>query len=792
MRNTLLGVSTFLGLLLAAAPGFASVWYVNLGNTSGVEDGLAWATALTAIQPAIEAAASGDEVWVAAGVYDEWRNAEDGALELREDVALYGGFLGGETSREARNPAENETVIDGAVSRLGEPAYHVVTTDATALLDGFTIRGGQATGSGSGRNSGGGMLIRGGAPEITDCRFVSNAALLGGALTTLNDGAPILTRVTFTGNAASSFGGATYSNADIAFTDCRFTGNSGYLCGGAAVYTGTARFSACVFDANVAVSRDGGAIWISSGGTVELDATRFDSNFAEQNGGAIAAWSGAVTARNCIFRANHAEEAGGAVYSLAVVELLNCTIWKNTAGTASAGIVNNGGALSMINCDLYGNTPAQILSLSAQPADVIFSNVQGGFSGEGNIDVVPAYRAPDSGDFRPFPGSPLIDQGCEIEGVTTDYRGLGRPRGAAFDIGAAEFFDADGDLMEDDWEAEYGLNPADPADGTADLDGDQASNAAEFALDTDPMDTNDPPRVFFVAPDGDDTAAGTSDAPFRTIGRATEQAEYFGNTLAIHLAAGAYAGTFDVPAGVTLQGAGATATRIEAPEGGAGEDAVVSLGAGATLQDCTLSYPAGSISAGLLAAVDEVSADIERVTFDGGDTLFSLGLRITGAASSETVVRACVFRRLRVALDVSGSAAAVVACTFDTIAGDAILVLPDARKQDASGTTPCLGDKERPDTGGNAFGNVSGRFIVNLTETAVEAENNDWGLDNPHAIESRLYGPVDFKPYISSKNRSILGCGDAPATRPTGDAVLAFLCLAGLLAYPRRTPFRHK
>jgi len=46
--------------------------------------------------------------------------------------------------------------------------------------------------------------------------------------------------------------------------------------------------------------------------------------------------------------------------------------------------------------------------------------------------------------------------------------------------------DVDGDTMPDAWETQFGLNPADPADGALDSDGDGVSNAQEFANGTHP------------------------------------------------------------------------------------------------------------------------------------------------------------------------------------------------------------------------------------------------------------------------------------------------------------------
>src|SRR5262245_7485952 len=45
----------------------------------------------------------------------------------------------------------------------------------------------------------------------------------------------------------------------------------------------------------------------------------------------------------------------------------------------------------------------------------------------------------DAGElFKPLAGSPVIDRGESLPGVTADYSGASRPQGAGFDIGAYE------------------------------------------------------------------------------------------------------------------------------------------------------------------------------------------------------------------------------------------------------------------------------------------------------------------------------------------------------------------
>ena len=70
-------------------------------------------------------------------------------------VTLFGGFAGNETQLQQRNVSANPTILDGdlvgddqsGLLNRGDNVYHVVVgtgMSAAAVLDGFTIRGGQA------------------------------------------------------------------------------------------------------------------------------------------------------------------------------------------------------------------------------------------------------------------------------------------------------------------------------------------------------------------------------------------------------------------------------------------------------------------------------------------------------------------------------------------------------------------------------------------------------------------------------------------------------------------------
>lgn len=78
--------------------------------------------------------------------------------------------------------------------------------------------------------------------------------------------------------------------------------------------------------------------------------------------------------------------------------------------------------------------------------------------------------------------------------------------GASVSLTVRRPSDLDGDHLPDAWERAHGLNPLDPADAAADLDGDGLSNEQEFMLGTDPQN---PDSDGDGVPDGAETLEGS-------------------------------------------------------------------------------------------------------------------------------------------------------------------------------------------------------------------------------------------------------------------------------------------
>ena len=106
---------------------------------------------------------------------------------------------------------------------------------------------------------------------------------------------------------------------------------------------------------------------------------------------------------NCIFTRNWTGRHGGGLANGHSNPILtNCTFRNNKAVTQGGGINNWEGKAKVINCILWGNTAPkgpQIYNDWAGSAVVTYSDIQGGWPGEGNISDDPCFVTGPLGDF---------------------------------------------------------------------------------------------------------------------------------------------------------------------------------------------------------------------------------------------------------------------------------------------------------------------------------------------------------------------------------------------------------
>ena len=253
-------------------------------NAGGVNSGTSWTDAYTDLQSALSAASSGDEIWVAAGTYKPTTGTDRAiSFELKNGVAIYGGFAGTETLHTQRDPATNVTILSGDIGVAddnSDNSYHVIVgsnTDNSAVLDGFTVTGGNADGSSiNPQGRGGGMLNVGGDPTLSNIIFSDNSATFGGGMFNegidlgngnWNGGDPILTNISFTNNSATEGGGMENMNhSSPTLMNVIFSGNTVTRSGG-----GMLNFKSCnptltnvTFKENSAAAGGGMLNWMNN------------------------------------------------------------------------------------------------------------------------------------------------------------------------------------------------------------------------------------------------------------------------------------------------------------------------------------------------------------------------------------------------------------------------------------------------------------------------------------------------------------------------------------------------
>lgn len=304
----------------------AAIIYVN-PLAGGANNGTSWIDAFIDLQPALASAVSGDEIWVARGVYIPSVEVDvdaSGGSDIRErtfqipsGVQLYGGFVGGEGDVSERNWVSNLTVLSGDLGMddfnldmdeiagtpddiVGDNAYHVVFTQnvsASTRLDGFAVTAGYAgnfmpLGFSPNREGGGWLDLDGVAPNssspgIYNCRFEGNfAESRGGAIKmgSFQPGTfePVIENCRFSGNVAVRSGGAIALIGDAAEVEnCEFIFNrttnvsgseTGPGSGGAAyLISSNSSFNSCIFQLNRATGNPTGPFEGGGGGAVYIN-----------------------------------------------------------------------------------------------------------------------------------------------------------------------------------------------------------------------------------------------------------------------------------------------------------------------------------------------------------------------------------------------------------------------------------------------------------------------------------------------------------------------------------------
>ncbi|MFC1677795.1 right-handed parallel beta-helix repeat-containing protein [Planctomycetota bacterium] len=440
------------------------IWFVDIDAT-GSDNGRSWTNAFTDLQDAIAEAGYGHEIWVAQGTYKPTDgNDRTISFELVTGVAVYGGFDAIETACADRDWTLYTTTLSGDINvsdNSNDNSHSVVVgsvTDATTVLDGFTIRGGNAPSSDPfpGYARGAGMYNYNASLTIRNCIFTDNhIGDYGGGMANVSGSNPRIINCVFSDNSADGYGGGVYNSySDSTFINCVFTGNSA------------------------------------------------------GNGAGMRNLESSPTITNCTFYNNSASSRGGAMhnaYGDSSPVITNSILWGNSAVVDYNEVYNQSSYPYFSYCNIKD------CNLGAGTWDW---DEDIGTDGSGNIDSDPCFADssdPDGSDnifmthddgLRITTDGSCIDAADGDNALSADIldrsyvdindvnnTGTGEPN--YVDMGAYEYgCDTDGDGMDDDWEVLYGLDPTDASDAGDDDDSDGLTNLAEYGYKTNPIDSD--------------------------------------------------------------------------------------------------------------------------------------------------------------------------------------------------------------------------------------------------------------------------------------------------------------
>ncbi len=376
-------------------------------------------------------------------------------------------------------------------ARLGGGLY---TDGESAVMEGCLFTENRVEGG----EGGGAYCVNSLKSTLTTCVFKGNTAVYGGGL--YNEGPlGVVTKCQFIGNAVEGAGGGIYCDNDdymshknafvMGLVDCEFKQNAAENGAGMSCKEGTSlTLQGCNFVENAA-RNNGGGLSRDSAALLEITNCTFSENTAGKHGGGIGSLPGwtlkqsVPNTNNCVFMENEAGDDGGGMIlgkatgctfrgniakrnggGLCNGFAMNCVFIDNTAhknggGMCWSGAVNstffgniaqgNGGgvydrhSVFLTNCIVWGNSAEKegqaIHPVHAEAPRVTYSCIEGGYTGEGNIDTPPLFVNPDEGDVSLQADSPCIDTGTSKDAPTTDIQGASRPQGNGVDMGAYEW-----------------------------------------------------------------------------------------------------------------------------------------------------------------------------------------------------------------------------------------------------------------------------------------------------------------------------------------------------------------
>ena len=234
--------------------------------------------------------------------------------------------------------------------------------------------------------------------------------------------------------------------AGLTITNGSAPGGGGIYCNGS-----SPTISRCIIKNNSAEvgDNDGGGIKCRTGSNSIIEYCIITGNSAYNTGGGIYCRDSNITISNCVIADNYIYGGGGGLYcERGTTTIKQCVIISNEAELYDGGAISNDlSNITVSNCIIWNNLTRGSL---AEPldgvslGDLTYNDVQGGFSGTGNIDVDPCFVDAAGGDYHLKVHSPCIDSGDPnyiSSPGETDIDGGPRIVNDRIDMGVDEFID---------------------------------------------------------------------------------------------------------------------------------------------------------------------------------------------------------------------------------------------------------------------------------------------------------------------------------------------------------------
>ena len=323
-----------------------------------------------------------------------------------------------------------------------------------SILDGFTIINGYYKTSNLVESRGAAIYCYDhSSPTVRNCIIRNNVAWEGGGICCSYYSSPQIERCVITENEAYNLGAGLFCqrNCDPVISNCTISWNPPKpdVCqeGGGIYCTDNCApvIKHTLIEHNQSEYYGGGAHLGpcgTPGPTFQNCTIRFNSSCY---GGGVESYKGEFV--NCLFSFNGAWQGGAA--HCGNTEFCNCTFAGNSASYEGPTILGSG---IITNCILWGSYLGGVSGHPIEGAPAVsFSNVQGGWPGEGNIDIDPGFaffdRYSPYSDFHLPRNSPCIDAGTntpsgglpptDLDGALRQLDGNGDTLAVA-DMGAYE------------------------------------------------------------------------------------------------------------------------------------------------------------------------------------------------------------------------------------------------------------------------------------------------------------------------------------------------------------------